>query len=266
MTSKSSITGFPISDIAQMSSDSRTAVLNSFRYKSEHLPSELIFGSAMAYALFTRTVADMKESALPALVALVAMYLIAGLLSLLWMFWKRRMPALWDVVYWGFGPSIFAVGYVLAMYGFFAIAFDVWTWLKEFWAGLNPLANQTQFMGVTGLMTVIVGGLFFRFRLKQRFLYGLTETCVGVGVGMHRVTLEQWSGAPKNTGFYLALLTAGIYLVVRGLDNMHQARLGGDQTLERWARFILRKSLPIKVTWHRVSRVRRTRMRKIKNS
>jgi glucan phosphoethanolaminetransferase (alkaline phosphatase superfamily) len=243
-----------------MSSETRAAVLNSIRFKPEHPPSELLYVSLMAYALFTRTVADIEAYALPAFVTLVACYQIAGLLLQLS---TRRLPDLWDIVYWAFGTTIFIAGYVLVIYGVVAIAVDVWIWLQAFWAELDPLANQTQFTVVTGLMTVTAGSLFFRFRLKQRFLYGLTEACVGVIVGMHRVTLEQWSGVPKSTGFYLALLTAGIYLVVRGLDNMHQAQRDGDLTLQRFARLVLRKSFPSKVTRRRVSQVRRTRMRKV---
>ncbi|MDP1634927.1 MAG: hypothetical protein Q8L69_09630 [Gallionellaceae bacterium] len=203
---------------------------------------------------------DIEKYALPAFVGLVAFYQIAGLLTLIW---KRQVPDHWDVVYWTFGTTIFTVGYVLAMYGAIAIAIDAWHWVGGVLAELAPLTNQTQFMVVTGLMSITAGCLLFWFRLKQRFLYGLTETCVGVIVGMHRVTLEQWTGVPKNTGFYIALLTAGIYLVVRGLDNMHQAYLDGDSALQRIIGRVF-KPLSSKATRTRIARVRTIRMRKVR--
>ena len=243
-----------------MSSESREAVLNSLRYKSEHLPSEVIYVSLIAYLLYMRTPSDIEKYTLPYFLFMVVAYQIAGVISQLI---SRRMPDFWDIVYWTFSTTIFSASYVLIAYGIIALGFDTWEWLKVFWLVLDPLANQTQFIVVTGLMTISVGALFFWFRLKQRFLYGLSEVLVGVGVGMHRVTLEQWSGVPESTGFYIALLTAGIYLVVRGLDNMHQAQRNGDPMLHRVIR-LFRKPLPSKVKPPHLSRFRRTLIRKLK--
>ena len=243
-----------------MGSESRQTVLNSLHFKTEHLPSELIYGSLIAYVLFTRAVVDLGGFALQAFLTLVASYQIA---AILWNIWLRRIPDLWDIVYWTFGTTIFSASYVLIMYGVAAIAIDTWGWLKSFWGQLDPLTNQSQFIVITGLITLFAGCLFYLFRIKQRFLYGFTEACIGVVVGMHRVTLEQWPEAPKNTDFYLALLTASIYLVVRGIDNMHQAYRDNDPTLQRIYRFFLRKSLTTRITT-RVSRVRAVRMRKTK--
>lgn len=218
-----------------MSSETRAAVLQSVSFKPEHLSSEFFYVALIGYVLFTRRVADMDEYALPVFLVLVAGYQLAGLILQIV---RRRLPDIWDVLYWTGGTFIFSAGYVLAMYGLIAIAIDAWSLLNALWAKLDPLRDQTQFMVVTGLMTLSFGGIFFLFRLKQRFLYGCTEAIVGVLVGMHRVTLEQWSGMPRSSGFYLALLTAGVYLVVRGLDNIHQARRDGDATLKRLARFV----------------------------
>ena len=54
-------------------------------------------------------------------------------------------------------------------------------------------------------------------------MYGLSEVLVGVSVAVERTTATTASGAsPLDTSFYLAMLTASVYLVVRGLDNIHQ--------------------------------------------
>jgi hypothetical protein len=42
-----------------------------------------------------------------------------------------------------------------------------------------------------------------------------------LAVAAHR-THEAGVAAVTETGFYLAVLTAGVYLVVRGLDNVYQ--------------------------------------------
>jgi hypothetical protein len=83
-------------------------------------------------------------------------------------------------------------------------------------------ATRMLMIAATGSVTALLGAAFFMFRLKQRLLYGLTEALAGIAVAAHRVSLERDAGLPTDTGFYFAVLTAGVYLVVRGLDNMHQ--------------------------------------------
>jgi hypothetical protein len=246
-----------------MSLATRTAVLKAIRYKSEHMPSELFYVFIIAYLLYARTLEDILEYALPLFLVLVICYLIAGLLFKL--FWDRQIPDRWDIIYWIPGTAIFSAAYVLIMYGFVALAKDIWRGIWTLWAVLDP-NKQDHFTVVVGLMVVGGGGLLYWFRLKQRFLYGLTEAVAGVLVGMHRVSLEQWSGVPKSSGFYLALLTAGIYLVVRGIDNMHQAHRAGDPTLQRIARLIFTAPPPNKkVVRHRIPKVRPISIRKAGN-
>lgn len=242
-----------------MSTETRKAILDSFRFKVEHWPSELIYGALILYILYARTLSDIEENVLPFFWALVACYQIAGLIARIWM---RKIPDQWDLLYWVGGTTIFSVSYVLAMYGAIALGADIWAHLNLFWESLDPLTNQTQFMVVTGVAVCAAGCVLFWFRLKQRFLYGLTEIGVGVFLGMHRVTMEQWSGAPTSAGFYLALLTASIYLAVRGADNIHQAYKDNDSTLKRFSLFFLRKPLRPTETHRRVSKVRAIRIRR----
>lgn len=77
-------------------------------------------------------------------------------------------------------------------------------------------------VALTAAATMGVGAVFYFFRLKQRFLYGATEAAAGIVVAAHRMSLEPAVGIPSDTSFYFAFLTAGVYLFVRGLDNMHQ--------------------------------------------
>jgi hypothetical protein len=70
-----------------------------------------------------------------------------------------------------------------------------------------------------------VGTMLFWFRLRHRSAYGITEALVGLYIAAQKVQqLSQAAGQTKPPGVDLAfaLLTASVYLVVRGLDNVHQ--------------------------------------------
>jgi hypothetical protein len=94
-------------------------------------------------------------------------------------------------------------------------------------------ASRSVMVVGTALATAAVGTAFFIFRLRQRLVYGATEAVAGISIAAHRMSIEPTPGIPTDTGFYFAVLTAGIYLVVRGLDNMHQAVKAGDPLLQR---------------------------------
>lgn len=95
---------------------------------------------------------------------------------------------------------------------------DFYDWFLR----LNPMGNQRQFIGVGAAIIFALGCAFFWIRLKLRFTYGVIEATVGVALAVHRLSAEQQIGLPADTGFYFAMLTASVYLIVRGLDNMHQ--------------------------------------------
>ena len=219
-----------------MSLSTRTAVLESMRYKPVDHWSMWVVPIFMAYVLFTRTITDLEQTWWPFYLGIVGLHFIGGVgIAIAY----REFPDLWDVLYWCGLAIVFDVSITLYMYGGIALAYDSWQWLTT---KFDPLASRSQFIFWTGLTTIGAGLLFFQFRLRQRFIYGLTEACVGVLVAMHRVTMEEWPGVPKSTAFYVALLTAGIYLVVRGLDNMYQARRDGDVMAKRFINFVLRRS------------------------
>ncbi len=100
------------------------------------------------------------------------------------------------------------------------------------WATALTLSRDQRF-AVLALIALTAGSVLFLLRHFFRSLYGLTEVIVGVFVA----TLKIAEKAPVtsdpageistvlsilNTDAYVAVLTAGVYLVVRGLDNMHQ--------------------------------------------
>jgi len=106
--------------------------------------------------------------------------------------------------------------YVLALLGMQCVAED----LADLWA-LPSLQRPISGVLLGSAVLAIGGGLFF-IRLRLRFLYGITEVVAGVVVALHKVSTEIADIGSVTAGWSLAFLTAAVYLVVRGLDNMHQ--------------------------------------------
>lgn len=86
----------------------------------------------------------------------------------------------------------------------------------------SPSSGHTATVLITTLITSIIGIVLFIFRLKSRLLYGVSEIFVGLFIASYRAATTDTDGYVQ-VEFLLALLTAGVYLVVRGMDNVHQA-------------------------------------------
>ena len=88
--------------------------------------------------------------------------------------------------------------------------------------------------------------MLFLFRYYCRSIYGLSETLVGLIVAASRV----WNNdiPASDPSLYLAILTAGVYLVVRGLDNIYQGIVSQprdrvvDVLMRRMERDMMRRS------------------------
>jgi len=69
-------------------------------------------------------------------------------------------------------------------------------------------------------VTVTASVLLFLFRLKARWLYGCSEAVAGFYAAYGLATST--TGNQHGPAFFFGLLTAGVYLCVRGFDNVHQ--------------------------------------------
>jgi uncharacterized membrane protein len=96
---------------------------------------------------------------------------------------------------------------------------DLVYWMAALWIN-TPFISGPYRVVVTMLVTFAVGLALFYFRLKLRSVYGFSEAAVGLVVAAHLAQDQILKNS--NMGFYFAVLTAGVYLVVRGLDNVHQ--------------------------------------------
>ena len=96
----------------------------------------------------------------------------------------------------------------------------VYAWLS------NPAINRGDASAVVAVLVCLLGVTLFWFRLHMRACYGAVEVLVGIYVALSQVQATAPGVAITERSVLLALLTAGVYLVVRGLDNVHQGCTG----------------------------------------
>jgi hypothetical protein len=139
---------------------------------------------------------------------------------------------------WRFKPStvIGIIGVALIVSVVFGlIYYSIGVAFKDTYNWVTTLAlSRDQKFTVVASFILIAGSGLYLLRSGFRSLYGLTEVIVGVFVGTLKifpnaapVASEQVPEISKmisglTTDASVAVLTAGIYLVVRGLDNMYQ--------------------------------------------
>ncbi|WP_386071336.1 hypothetical protein ACFJIW_12075 [Tahibacter sp. UC22_41] len=111
-------------------------------------------------------------------------------------------------------PTFFANSVVagFGVYCYSVLVIDFLVWLKS--PGIVVFKAI-----VVGVITLYFGGMLFLFRLRRRGIYGLTEVLSGVLIAGYRFVSD---GGMSDPALFLVILTAGVYLVVRGIDNIHQ--------------------------------------------
>lgn len=104
-------------------------------------------------------------------------------------------------------------------YSLAASAYDFAKWLIQQWD--QPYTGPF----LVSAAVFLVGGGLFWFRVLCRAAYGLTEVLVGISVASYKyveASAGSHSTVSLDPNLLIALLTAGVYLVVRGLDNVQQ--------------------------------------------
>lgn len=130
-------------------------------------------------------------------------------------------------LFYGFGFFFIFYGVVLCAKGVLTV---LWVNTASIWL----------FSWLAGIATLVVGGVFFCMRLKWRATYGFTEVTAGIYFAFYRAFVEK-GNVPESLEFYFAVLAGGIYLVVRGLDNIHQGKSVEKDPLVRFASRIKKK-------------------------
>lgn len=174
-----------------------------------------IFGTA--YALFTHWDFAVKYSGwlLSLLVAPIILH------TFYYMFGYIRCPDAWPEFQESFDRAYampVAAAYGLMMYAFMGVGY-----FEVYKIAFSGTLTNTGSVLMVGLATCAVGVILFYLRLKWRFVYGFSEAVAGVIVAGQRFYSEVIVGSATSAGpLLLTILTAGVYLVVRGADNMHQ--------------------------------------------
>jgi hypothetical protein len=104
--------------------------------------------------------------------------------------------------------------------------YSVGVFLKDLWLWTRTLPSDTtaKLIGsraLVGVGTLGFGAALFWFRLRMRAIYGTTEVVVAIVIALAQTRQHTLSSLATNPQLALALLTASLYLVVRGLDNIH---------------------------------------------
>lgn len=148
--------------------------------------------------------------------ALVTFGVVASDFSNIWSRLKNR-EGIRKLLIRNVNDKLLILGLGFAYYTILASVYDFFFYL------IDSSSRSAMTLIVTVVGTLSLGGLLFYFRLKQRLIYGVTEILVGLFVAGYRVISTNSSGYLQPE-FFIVILTAGVYLVVRGMDNMHQAR------------------------------------------
>lgn len=111
--------------------------------------------------------------------------------------------------------SILLIPVSVVLLSAYSVAVDAVDWVH------SPNLNA-DIVNMLSLGIVLVSGYsLFLFRKKYRSIYGSTEILIGVVIAMHNAQSLFERGNLDPTLFF-AFITAGIYLVVRGLDNIYE--------------------------------------------
>ena len=89
------------------------------------------------------------------------------------------------------------------------------------WAFSSVTFKTTSAIAIS-ILTLVSGCLLFFYRHRCRCVYGVAEVMAGLFIAGYKFFETEATKALTDPNFYLVMLTAGVYLVVRGLDNVHQ--------------------------------------------
>ncbi|WP_454909268.1 hypothetical protein [Variovorax gossypii] len=132
---------------------------------------------------------------------------------------RLRMARLADV-YWLFVGGV-GIGVLAMIVAAYFVSVQVAGRLTYEWLS-DPATNKVQASWLVCLLAISIGFMLWWFRLKARCCYGAVEVFVGMCVAVFQTQAVAPGVAVLDRNVLLALLTAAVYLIVRGLDNVHQ--------------------------------------------
>lgn len=109
-----------------------------------------------------------------------------------------------------------------------SLGFKLFDWYTKI-----PAEPSNKFIALTGIFALSVGGVLYLVRRKYRILWGITEIAAGTLIAMYRTFANGANINNANPEYFIAILTAGIYLIVRGFDNIEQGKIMKEKKLEK---------------------------------
>lgn len=122
------------------------------------------------------------------------------------------------------GATVLAAFCGALFYFLAATAGDVVDWYLRY-SFANPTIGQISMWFVLP----IIGGAFYLFRKKAKVVYGMTEVAAGIYAATSRIFSDAMERNYSRGDVYLILLTAGVYLIVRGYGNIEEGLRAGPE-------------------------------------
>jgi hypothetical protein len=177
----------------------------------------------IVHVLLTRSILDILVYSRPIMIAISAVLLLSATLILFndpprVSGVKSILAIIFQTVIMLVAMAIFVVFFGAYFYAVGASIHDLYLWGKSDLLG-TAQASKLKLVMVWAL-PLVTGGALFMIRLKFRSIYGLSEAAIGLWVGVDHI--PSISETSVNPDFILPILTASVYLIVRGFDNVHQ--------------------------------------------
>ncbi len=106
------------------------------------------------------------------------------------------------------------IALTVVYYGIWGALQDGYVWVE------HQSPPRGLFVAFIGVMVVGLGYALFLFRLHARFFFGLTEAITGLVIALRNIP-ENADPVLWSSQIFIVILTAGIFLIVRGFDNMY---------------------------------------------
>ncbi|MDO9365228.1 MAG: hypothetical protein Q7T58_02640 [Methylotenera sp.] len=166
---------------------------------------------AVLYTIFHRTPNEFFEESFP--IAVFLAIISYGFFSMRW--------SIFGLPKFNIHLFLLPVLYLpLAIIALTVVYYGIWGALQD---GYIWVEHQSPprglFVAFIGVVVAGLGYALFLFRLHVRFFFGLTEAVTGLVVALRNIP-ENADPVLWSSQIFIVILTAGIFLIVRGFDNM----------------------------------------------
>ncbi|MEO6024631.1 MAG: hypothetical protein ABIP64_16270 [Burkholderiales bacterium] len=178
--------------------------------KYEHLLLYLLYAPVLgliAYAFWRR---GLGNTIIYGFVIGFILFLLVTSLEWEWSLKESTRDILWNFL----AAQLFG----MCLYGLWVVLLDGYGRLVSL-----PLGPRAALIGTGAIFLFAI--TLFMLRLHYRIVYGLIEVSVGALISIYRFSDTFELQKQLDPEFYFAILTAAIYVIIRGFDNIHQGAI-----------------------------------------